>query len=438
MIGGRGVGKSFWSAALEEDEVRRMVADRVRVPYLPGMRVHTGYGEKPRPEWYPNADTFQSLLQTYDSPALIWKAIITRALLSWQEDNPLAANQPWPLWIDYCRDNPEDRAGKIQNAVEHFARNNTHSLILFDALDRITADWSTMDIIIRDLLQEILSLTPYRNLHFKVFLREDQYKGRKVTNFPDASKLTAGRAELFWKRTDLHGLLWQYLCNGPDEHGQLFRDLHRQSLGEPPVEILSGVWSLPEAVKRDENALRELFSALAGKWMGRDHRRGITYNWIVGHLADGYGHTSPRSFLLALHKAARYAGENHPDHDFALHYEDIKLSVQDASANRVDELAEDYPWVTRLMNPLEGLAVPCAFNEIERLWVEDFGVTPPEDLGGERLPPEHLSQGWPGLREDLEQLGVLTRMRDGRVNMPDLYRVGFRLGRRGGVRPVPP
>ncbi len=27
-------------------------------------------------------------------------------------------------------------------------------------------------------------------------------------------------------------------------------------------------------------------------------------------------------------------------------------------------------------------------------------------------------------------------MKDERVNMPDLYRVGFGLGRRGGVKPV--
>jgi hypothetical protein len=27
-------------------------------------------------------------------------------------------------------------------------------------------------------------------------------------------------------------------------------------------------------------------------------------------------------------------------------------------------------------------------------------------------------------------------MKDGRINMPDLYRVGFGLGRRGGVKPM--
>lgn len=36
----------------------------------------------------------------------------------------------------------------------------------------------------------------------------------------------------------------------------------------------------------------------------------------------------------------------------------------------------------------------------------------------------------------LSELAFFETMKDGRVNLPDLYRVGFGLGRRGGVRPV--
>jgi hypothetical protein len=28
-------------------------------------------------------------------------------------------------------------------------------------------------------------------------------------------------------------------------------------------------------------------------------------------------------------------------------------------------------------------------------------------------------------------------MQDHRLNMPDIYRIGFKLGRRGGIKPVP-
>lgn len=53
-----------------------------------------------------------------------------------------------------------------------------------------------------------------------------------------------------------------------------------------------------------------------------------------------------------------------------------------------------------------------------------------------RLPPRHVEQGPDGVRADLESLGVFMRLHDGRVNIPDVFRVGYGLGRRGGVRPI--
>lgn len=53
-----------------------------------------------------------------------------------------------------------------------------------------------------------------------------------------------------------------------------------------------------------------------------------------------------------------------------------------------------------------------------------------------KLPPRHVEQGPDGVRTDLESLGVFMRLHDGRVNIPDVFRVGYGLGRRGGVRPI--
>ena len=41
-----------------------------------------------------------------------------------------------------------------------------------------------------------------------------------------------------------------------------------------------------------------------------------------------------------------------------------------------------------------------------------------------------------GVRHDLEDLGIFLSMEDGRINVPDVFRVGYGLGRRGGVKPV--
>ena len=50
--------------------------------------------------------------------------------------------------------------------------------------------------------------------------------------------------------------------------------------------------------------------------------------------------------------------------------------------------------------------------------------------------PGNIDRKAPGVREDLESLGVFRRLVDGRVDLPDVFRVGYGLGRRGGVRPI--
>ena len=54
----------------------------------------------------------------------------------------------------------------------------------------------------------------------------------------------------------------------------------------------------------------------------------------------------------------------------------------------------------------------------------------------ERLPKDLRSQGVHGLITYLSQLGLLTQMKDERLNMPDIYRIGFKLGRKGGIKPA--
>ena len=117
----------------------------------------------------------------------------------------------------------------------------------------------------------------------------------------------------------------------------------------------------------------------------------------------------------------------------------MKRGVQAASRIRVEELREDYPWVDRLLSPLSGIVVPCEFEDIENVW-EDGGVL--DSLADEirqdevRLPPRNIDRGEFGVREDLESLGIFRRLRDGRVDIPDVFRVGYGIGRRGGVKPV--
>lgn len=117
----------------------------------------------------------------------------------------------------------------------------------------------------------------------------------------------------------------------------------------------------------------------------------------------------------------------------------IKRGVQSASEVRVRELQEDYPWVNTLMEPLNGKVVPCTFAAVATAWQETEALRKLEHRvaeHNERLPPAHLGQGTDGVQQDLEKLGIFLRLRDGLVNIPDVFRVGYGLGRRGGVRPI--
>ena len=49
--------------------------------------------------------------------------------------------------------------------------------------------------------------------------------------------------------------------------------------------------------------------------------------------------------------------------------------------------------------------------------------------------PVHLKDGASGVCRDLETLGVVGAMRTGKIDVPDIYRLGFRLRRHGGVPP---
>jgi hypothetical protein len=416
VIGGRGVGKTFWTTALQSQTLRSTLNADVRE--LEDVKIQVGFGQRVSSD-YPDDGAFSQLLNdTFDSYD-IWRAVIMRWVAR-QNGVPLS-HDSWKETITWFRTNPE-AASRLMLTPRDW-----RGLIVFDSLD-LTAgsDWARMDDIVRGLLRAILWLRRHPGLFGKVFLREDQAE-RTVFDFPDASKLLATRAELTWERHDLHGLLWQRLVNSDSAYSPLPRNICGAT-------AISGIWRLPDEMKRETEVQRLAFEQLAGPWMGRDKRRGIPYTWAVGHLADGKGRTSPRSFLAAIFQAAEDSRDRYPNHEYALHYESIKRGIQKASEIRVGEVAEDYPWVQVTLEALQGLNVPTELETIVGRWALTF-PDGPRSTSRDRLPPQHADRGWDGVREDLQRLGLIETKKDGRVDMPDLYRVGFGLGRRGGVKP---
>jgi len=284
------------------------------------------------------------------------------------------------------------------------------------------------------MLRLALDARGYRAIRIKIFMRADQANDDTVFRFADASKLRAEKVDLVWRRRDLYGLLFQRLWTDPASHSAfsiLMKDSRKLSLFDD---------EFPEELKNNEDEQAELFYAIAGEFMGADRRRGRTYSWVHDHLADAFGETSPRSFLIALQRAATH--EPRPTAS-SIDYLGIRYGVQEASDVRLSELKEDYLWIVDAINALEGLEVPCSPQSFTERWkkrrtlrrisgVVSKGGLRPVELETKSITPEAA------LLLALRNIGVIEFRTEDRINMPDIFRVAAKIKRRGGVRPPSP
>lgn len=432
--GMRGSGKSFWFAALQSSELRGLLGADTGLS--PDTVVTVGFGQRPRGSLFPSKNVLASLLKEGLDAQHIWMAVVFRQVMGDQAPEAFAALENWKLRVQWMLDNPETVDECWYRADTRLEQARQHHIVLFDALDRTADDWPTMNRLVRGLLQVALDTRAFRRIRLKVFARPDQLEDPVVASFPDASKVLNQKIVLEWPRRELYGLLWQYLAN-EQAYGEQFRDGVQSMLSGIRWKLEEGVWLVPTGLRRSEEPQKAIFHAITGPWMGKDKRRGFPYLWLPSHLGDVRGEVSPRSFLAAL----RHAAQDDPrtNQEFALHYESIKRGVQEASKIRVRELEEDYPWIRALFEPLAGITVPCHFDEVAQLWRAHRVVDALErEIANQdvRLPPSHIPEREDGVLVDLIELGLVERLKDGRINLPDVYRVGYGMGRRGGVRPV--
>jgi hypothetical protein len=196
----------------------------------------------------------------------------------------------------------------------------------------------------------------------------------------------------------------------------------------------------------DEAKQREVLERIANKYMGTDRRKGYTYTWLPNHLADGRQQVSPRSFLSALWRATQRTEEAFAGHAYALHWDAIRQGVQHASQIRVAEVKEDTPWVSNAVDPLRGAQVPIEKDEVIRRWEE---VKLSTELSMQRSKTSELPEvdskdqevfatgplntDYEGLITELINLGVMTIRTNKKLDLPDVYRIAFDIGRKGGV-----
>jgi hypothetical protein len=178
---------------------------------------------------------------------------------------------------------------------------------------------------------------------------------------------------------------------------------------------------------------------LAGLYMGRGNKKGGTYDWPYKHLGDSVGQVTPRSFIKLFVEAAKF-GQVPPSQ--VISAEGIRHGLREASKVRVDQLGIEYKWVKRALAPLAGVTVPCEQQVIFDRWRETNTIEKileeASDTQRGFLPPFPLpSKGnkLEMLANAMQRIGLLSVREDGRIDIPDLFRVAAMMLKKGGTPP---
>lgn len=430
VVGNRGVGKTFWSTALVDDKTRAHVA-KVRAYSrlkLDNIEAAIGYDGGYSGNAAPSRDVVDTIEKAGVQSRRIWEAVLLRHLAP-----RIGAQLPkgWKNAALWLQNNVEDGERLLRQVDDYFASRGRRFLLIFDALDTLGTSWSELRPRLRGLLEFARLTKSLRAIRTKLFIRVDQAQDRELWASPDLSKLFNERVRLYWSQYALYELLFFHLHT--KAHSEFV------TLTETPW--TPGLWSDTEH--------REMFTRMAGAYMGGGAKRGNTYDWLTNHLADAAEETTPRAFLVALKAAAEHHSESRPG---VIDHLDIQAGVVRASEGRVRELEEDYWWIRTAFDPLAGVSVPCMPDDFDFRWQhaktaqrirraarEGIRLIPLafESLNDKDVTGAFGSTDEARLRTNLEIIGVLEQRSNGKINVPDIFRVAASIKRRGGVRPPP-
>ena len=441
VVGNRGVGKTFWSHALLSKAGRDRLASQYDLSSLRDVTAEFGFKGSFSDRFAPSEVVLSAALEKVGDPLTVWKAVLLRIL---QVPQLASMSEDLVKLSEWLKVNPEE--GERLLRIADSSRTKP-LLVMFDALDTLASDWTQIRNRTEGLLKLAVLAKGFKYVKLKIFRRPDQFEDTAVFRFPDASKLRAERVGLQWRGTDLYGLMLFHLLRDDDA-----RPCVKQIMTSLFSSLVSSDGNVQEQYLNLEDVQRPIFNAFAGEWMGRDRKRGATYSWLIQHLADANGETTPRGFLTALKSAAETASPELPQ---AIDFRGLHHGVAVASENRVDDLRQDYWWIDFVRAGLSGMETPLDRETLFGKWSENGVVNLIKTASAgrgilplhlalrdflDRLPPDMarlLDSDEAALLQTLRLIGVAEIRSNGKVNFPDIFRVAFGMKRRGGVAPRP-
>lgn len=421
VVGNRGMGKSFWTHALTNLDVRKQLADAYSFPGLARTDVVIGFnGSTKISGATPTIEEIQRVSKNEEDPQLIWQAVILRAVRSL---SPTVTNLSLIDTLELLKVRPDNYPVELSTADDAAIHRGASILIVFDALDRLSSKgWDPIRKLTKGLLLTVLGLQSFRCIRAKVFMRVDQFADNELFRFPDSSKVTNDRVDLTWQPHELYGLLLFELMRHPGAKSTL--RILATGLGADSA--------LPAKGRVDSNPEQQaaLISAVAGEFMGKDRKRGRVYTWVPLHLSDAANTCSPRTFLTAWQTAAEHQPATP---GLAVDHRGITEGVRAASRARLTELLEDYPWIETALDPLRRHFVPIPRDELFDLW-RNARVSEAIN-NAEGLAPIGVvgKDDHDGLLKTMANIAVMEERANGKINVPDIFRVEAQILRKGGV-----
>lgn len=316
----------------------------------------------------------------------------------------------------------QQELGLLLDWLDRFdARTNASpTFVTYDHLDRI----GQRDRVLRgrftaSLLHLWLTFTNrYRALRPKIFVRQDLFE-ESLRGAADASKLETRSVLLTWTQEDLYRTLLRHMLASPGLRAWCEPIVGALAEDDPRLGVFPP--ALPEEAKGRPSQNR-LVKRLAGEVMGAGVKKGYTYRWIPNHLQDAHGAVVPRSILNLIRHAAIFAFKSgaRATYDRLLHHTELQQGLEEASKYRISELIEEHPVVRRLEG-LRGFQLLAERREVVRLLARQTHVD------------DQLGDDGEEAFEELERLAVVSVRKDGRVDVPDIYRYAYDIKRKGGA-----
>jgi hypothetical protein len=433
VVGARGAGKSFWSGVLGNNETKAAAASAYPRLKLDQVVVEFGYTGVPGSRGLSkDAITQYKADASPESARTFWWATILRAA-----DFHFARKRSFGDLTVIAAD-WESRGEELQSIDEKLKDERKTLLIVYDALDTIAIEWPARQILTEALLDVVWQTRGFVRICPKLFLRPDQINDNSL-RFVELPKLRAGAIKLVWDATDLYGLFFARLAlTGDTEASVAFSlMLNELALSIPSrADVLERRWK----PSFNEEQQRSLMEKVAGPFMAAGaygYKKGKTYDWPLAHLADAFREVTPRSFLGLMIGAAQMP---HQSLQTVITPEGIRHGLRGASQTRVDQLHQEFPWIKGVLAPLDGLLLPQPAKAVIEVWraANTLKLLSADAEKNGYLSPVRRDSNVPedALLSAMEEIGVMFRRRDGRVDMPDLYRVAARLLKKGGTAPL--